>query len=120
MFSVESIRGAFMRKITAIPLVVLFGCLAGCCGVGSGVPNAAIPVVVDNGTQSRVLVPCTDDTLCVRNTYEVTKDVWCTEDRWFADQRCRRDYPVSYRSKNWEYETNKVEYIYMPRTLVVQ
>lgn len=81
---------------------------------------AASPVVIDNGTQSRILVPCTNDALCVRNTYEVAKDVWCPQNCLPGDYLCRRDYPVSYRSKNWEYETNRVEYIYMPRNLVVQ
>jgi hypothetical protein len=93
-------------------LLLLVAAITGGC--------VATPVVVDNGTQSRILVPCVNDTLCVRATYEVARDVWCPTDCVSGDVRCRRDYPVSYRSKNWEYETNRVEYIYLPRTLVVQ
>lgn len=103
--------------------IVLFGIavvLAGCCGVPVGVPNTATPVVVDNGTQARVLVPCSNDNLCVRNSYEIAKDVWCPDNCFTGGVCCQKDYPVSYRSKNWDYESNRVEYIYMPRTLVVQ
>lgn len=83
----------------------------------------ATPVVVDNGIQSRVIVPCTNDSLCVRNTYEVAKDVWCTHNsclQGYANFACCLDYPVSYRSKNWEYETDRFEYIYKSRNLVVR
>jgi len=99
-------------KISLGMLLLLMATIAGGC--------VATPVVVDNGTQSRIIIPCTNDALCVRNTYEIAKDVWCPQNCLPGDYRCRRDYPVSYRSKNWEYETNRVEYIYMPRNLVVQ
>ena len=99
-------------KISLGMLLLLMATIAGGC--------VATPVVVDNGTQSRIIIPCTNDALCVRNTYEIAKDVWCPQNGLPSDYRCRRDYPVSYRSKNWEYETNRVEYIYMPRNLVVQ
>lgn len=100
-----------MRVCLVLAAVLMATIMAGC---------VATPVTVDNGTQSRILVPCTNDALCVRNTYEVAKDVWCPQNCLPGDDLCRRDYPVSYRSKNWEYETNRVEYIYMPRNLVVQ
>lgn len=100
-----------MRIYLVILLLLTVTVLSGCM---------ATPVVVDNGTQTRLLVPCTDDTLCVRNTYEIAKDVWCPPSCSPGDYRCLRDYPVSYRSKSWEYETNRVEYIHMPRKLVVQ
>jgi len=100
-----------MRAYLVFLLLLMSVITAGC---------VATPVVVDNGTQSRILIPCTNDTLCVRATYEIARDVWCPTDSMLGDYRCHRDYPVSYRSKNSEYETNRVEYIYLPRTLVVQ
>ena len=99
-------------KICLGMLLLLMATIAGGC--------VAKPVVVDNGTQSRIIIPCTNDALCVRNTYEIAKDAWCPQNCLPGDYNCRRDYPVSYRSKNWEYETNRVEYIYTPRNLVVQ
>lgn len=100
-----------MRICLGMLLLLMATIMGGCI---------ARPVVVDNGTQSRIIIPCTNDALCVRNTYEIAKDVWCPQSCLPGDYLCRRDYPVSYRSKNWEYETNRVEYIYMPRNLVVQ
>lgn len=77
----------------------------------AGCANGAKPVVIDNGTQSRMLVPCTNDNLCVRSGYEVAKDAWCTSSCAVGERCCAQDYPVSYRSKSWEYESNRVEYI---------
>ena len=66
--------GGNMKVLQGIVLLGAVVALAGCCGVPLGVPNTATPVVVDNGTQARVLVPCSNDNLCVRNTYEIAKD----------------------------------------------
>ncbi len=70
----------------------------------------ATPLVIDNGTQSRVFTPCTNNNLCFRDTYHVTWDNGCS----FYGQ----DYPVSYRSKQSEYESNRVEYILLPQNTV--
>lgn len=45
-------------------LIVLLGAVSGC----------AKPVVIDNGTQSRVFIPCTNDNLCFKDTYNVAWD----------------------------------------------
>ena len=91
---------AFLFLVAAVVASTLFGCA-----------NGARPVMVDNGTQSRMLIPCTNDNLCVRSGYEVAKDAWCSKGCAAGDKCCNQDYPVSYRSKNWEYESNRYEYI---------
>lgn len=65
------------------------------------------PVVIDNGTRSRILTPCTTDSLCFRDGYEVAWDNWCPD--------AVADYPVSYRVKQSEYLSDRVEYILQPR-----
>jgi hypothetical protein len=88
-----------MRK--SVLLLVLPCFLFGCY---------ATPLVIDNGTQSRVFTPCTNNNLCFRDTYNVT---------WDNGHSCYgRDYPVSYRSKQSEYESNRVEYILLPQNSV--
>jgi hypothetical protein len=93
-----------MRLVSAGLLLIVIFVLAGCASKST--------VVVDNGVQSRVLVPCNDDALCVRSAYDVAIDMWCP-------QGCK-DYPVSYRTKQWEYESSRVEYIYLPRVISVK
>lgn len=84
-----------------LPMFLILFCfvISGCC---------ATPLVIDNGTQSRVFTPCTNDNLCFRDTYNVTWDNSCS----FYGQ----GYPVSYRSKQSEYESNRVEYILLPQS----
>ena len=77
-------------------------CCASCC---------AKPVVIDNGVHTRVFTPCTDNNLCFRDTYNIAWDSWCTYGG--------HDYPVSYRTKQTEYESGKVEYILMPKSMIV-
>lgn len=86
-------------------LLLLTVAICGACA-----PQSTL--VVDNGVQSRVLVPCNDDALCVRGSYDVALDTWCP-------QGCK-DYPVSYRTKQWEYESSRVEYVYLPRIISVR
>jgi hypothetical protein len=81
--------------------VFLISLVSGCC---------ATPLVIDNGNQSRVFTPCTNDGLCFRDTYNVAWDSSCSTD-------CR-DFPVSYRTKQTEYESNKVEYILLPKSIM--
>jgi hypothetical protein len=75
----------------------------------SFISGCATPLIIDNGNQSRVFTPCTNNDLCFRDTYNVAWDNWC-------QYNCR-DYPVSYRSKQSEYESNKVEYILLPKSV---
>lgn len=77
-------------------LVILLGSIPGC----------AKPLVIDNGVQSRVFTPCTNDNFCFRDTYNIAWDSWCP--------MTERDYPVSYRTKQREYESNRIERILMP------
>jgi hypothetical protein len=79
--------------------IALMSTISGCC---------ATPVVMDNGNQSKVFVPCTDNNLCFRDSYSVA---------WDNSHSCyERDYPVSYRAKQSEYESNRVEYILLPKS----
>jgi len=82
-----------------ISLIALSCAISGC----------ATPLVIDNGKQTRVFTPCTNDNLCFRDTYNVLWDNWCPNSP--------ADYPISYRSKQTEYESNKVEYILLPNTV---
>ena len=78
------------------------------------------PLMLDNGVQQRVFTPCTDDKLCFRDTYDVSWDTWRNWCNW-CDQgevSSRRDFPVTYRTKQMEYESRKVEYIYSPRNYI--
>lgn len=83
--------------------MVLLGAISGCC---------AKPVVIDNGTQSRVFIPCTNDNLCFKDTYNVVWDKGCSS--------AYRDYPISYRTKQSEYESNRVEYLLLPTSVVME
>ena len=87
-----------MKRLLSI--LVLLGAVSGC----------AKPVVIDNGTQRRVFIPCTNDNLCFKDTYNVAWDNWCPS--------IYRDYPVSYRTKQSEYESNRVEYLLLPTSVV--
>lgn len=74
-------------------------------GLSSG---CATPLVIDNGTQTRVFTPCTNDNFCFRNTYNIAWDTGHTFNN--------RDYPVTYRTKQTEYESNRVEYLLLPQS----
>lgn len=78
----------------------------------ASVSGCARPVIIENGTQSRVFTPCTNDNLCIRDSYNVAWDSFCYRDS--------RDYPVTYRSKQYEYESNRVEYILLPENALAQ
>lgn len=52
------------------------------------------------------------------NSYEISKSAWCSSNNATSDVRCQHDYPVSYRTKQWDDESNRVEYIYTPRNMV--
>ena len=76
------------------------------------------PLMLDNGVQQRVFTPCTDDRLCFRDTYDVSWDSWCNWCNWCnqGEQFSRRDFPVTYRTKQLEYESRKIEYVYTPKS----
>ena len=83
-----------MKKLLC--LIFLLGSVTGC----------ARPLMIDNGIQSRVFTPCTNDNLCIRDSYNIAWDYTCSSS--FPD------YPVSYRTKQSEYQSNRVEYILRP------
>ena len=74
--------------------------------------GCATPLIIDNGNQRRVFIPCTNDNLCFRDTYNIVWDNWCPNNY--------RDYPVSYRTKQSEYESSKVEYILLPKSIMTE
>ena len=87
-----------MKRFTLFLLLTCF--MTGC----------ATPLVIDNGTQSRIFTPCTNDALCFRDSYHIA---------WDNGYPCGlQDFPVSYRSKQTEYESNHVEYILLPHSAV--
>ncbi len=65
--------------------------------------------VIDNGvqTQPATSTPCQNYNPCLRDTYNVVWDNWCPFN-------CP-DFPVSYRSKKYESDSEKVEYIMLSR-----
>lgn len=77
-------------------LIFLMGAVSGC----------ATPLVIDNGAQSRVFTPCTSDNLCMRDGYAIAWDYAC--------RGSLPNYPVSYRVKQSEYESDRVEFILTP------
>ena len=87
-----------MNKILwCIGLIACVSVLASCC---------ATPVVVEDGVRSRVFIPCTQDNLCFRNTYGVTRD-----------NSCNSDYPVAHRNNDSVYDSTRYEWIYQPRAI---
>jgi hypothetical protein len=74
------------------------------------VAGCATPVVIDNGTQTKVFTPCNNDGLCFKDSYHVAWDN--------GYQSGCQDFPISYRSKQSEYESNRVEYILLPQAEV--
>ena len=76
--------------------------------LSSAISGCAIPIAIDNGNNRRVFTPCTNDSLCFRDAYHVVWDNWC--------QNGTNDFPVSYRAKQTEYLSDRVEYIFLPNT----
>lgn len=64
------------------------------------------PVEIEDGVRSRVFTPCTQDNLCFRNTYGVARDLYCG------------DYPVTYRSNDYEFESKRYEWIHQSHEVV--
>ena len=85
--------------IRLIYLILLSSFISGC----------ATPVVIDSGNGIKIFTPCTTDDLCARDAYGVAWDDW-----YFGSLR---DYPVSYRTKQFEYESNKAEFILLPTSM---
>lgn len=76
--------------------------------LSSAISGCAIPIAIDNGNNRRVFTPCTNDDLCFRDAYTVAWDNW--------SQSTSNDFPVSYRTKQTEYISKKIEYIFVPGT----
>lgn len=76
----------------------------------SSLSGCATPVIIDNGSQSRVFTPCTNDHLCFRDTYNVAWDNWCPN--------VERDYPVSYRTKQSVLDSDRTEFILLRRSFI--
>jgi len=94
-----------MKSMQCFCLVLLLtGFVAGCAAMHR-------PVELYNGVNHRVIAPCTNDNLCFRDTHDVAWDSWCNWNPW-EPVAARHDYPVSYRTKQSEYETKRTEYIY--------
>lgn len=83
-------------------LIALAGFVSGC----------AKPMIIGNDTQTRVFTPCTNDNLCFRDSYNIAWDYTCLTNV--------SDYPVSYRSKQFEYQSNRVEYILKQKSDMVE
>ena len=79
-----------------VGLILLMGAVSGC----------ATPLIVDNGAQSRVFIPCANDSLCIRDSYSIAWDYTCSG--------MYPDYPISHRSKQSEYQSDRVEFILTP------
>ncbi len=78
-----------LQSLLLLSLMVLL--LAGC----------ATSTVLSDGTRTKVFTPCTNNTVCLtENLYDI---VW--------DRTCA-DYPISYRAKNYQYDSMRTEYIY--------
>jgi hypothetical protein len=90
-------QGGLMKRLLCF--IILSCTVSGCA--------TSTPFVIDNGTRSRVFIPCTTDSLCFRDGYDIVWDNWCPD--------AVADYPVSYRVKQSEYLSDRVEYILKPR-----
>ena len=86
-----------MRDLKKLFLLSLIGILMTGC---------ATSTVLSDGTRTKVLTPCSNNTVCLtENLYDI---VW--------DRNCA-DYPISYRAKNYEYDSMRTEYIYRQTVL---
>lgn len=77
-----------------------------------GISGCARPVIIGNDTHSRVFTPCANDSLCFRDTYNIAWDSTCSHSL--------PDFPVSYRSKQSEYQSSRVEYILKPNPVELE
>lgn len=67
---------------------------AGCHGAGH-------TTVVDDGIRSKIFSPCANNSICFAdNLYAINWDNSCA------------DYPVSYRAKQYGFETTRTEYVH--------
>ena len=80
--------------------------------LSSSISGCATPLIIENGNQSRIFTPCTSDDLCFRDGYQVAWDNW--------SPGRSRDYPVSYRANQYEYLSNKAEYILVPDSVTME
>ena len=87
--------------ISSVAIVLLVGC-------------STKPVVTEDQAVKRTEVIVIQGT----NSYEVSKSAWCSSNNVKPGVQCQHDYPVSYRTKQWDDESNRVEYIYTPRNMV--
>ncbi len=76
--------------------------------VSSIISGCTTPLLIDNGAHSKVFIPCENEIFCFRDTYNIAWDNWCPNS-------CR-NFPVSYRSKHSDYESNHTEYLLTPKT----
>jgi len=68
--------------------------------------GCAKPVMVTDGVHRRAFIPCEKDELCIRNTYGISRDYYCS------------DFPVAYRNNDSEYNAKRYEWIYQPKEIV--
>jgi hypothetical protein len=71
------------------------------------ISGCTTPLLIDNGAQSKVFIPCENEIFCFRDAYNIAWDNWCPNSF--------RDFPVSYRSKHSDYESIFTEYILVPK-----
>lgn len=81
-------------------------CLLGLLILAGSLSSCATPVTVTDGVHSRAFIPCANDELCIRNTYGISRDYYCS------------DFPVSYRNNDAEYNSKRYEWIYQPKNIV--
>jgi hypothetical protein len=74
--------------------------LIGAVGMLTMLAGCAAPVHLSDGMNERVFTPCTDDAFCFRNSYGVAREHNCNE------------FPVTFRNNEFEYKSNKYEWIY--------
>ena len=84
-----------MKRLKLFGAVAFITMLGGC----------ASPVSFSDGLRNRVFIPCTDDAFCFRNTYGIAQERNCNE------------FPVTFRNNEYEYRSNKYEWIYQTKEL---
>ncbi len=110
-----------MKRTLVLSAVIMAACtITGCTSSlfpfsshrGGG--ETRTEVYLDGGTGQRMFSPCSDSRQCYRETYDLAWDSWCSSCN-YSDIRCRPSVPVTYRSKQVEYDGNRVEYVFTPR-----
>ena len=80
-------RIIYMLLLLSLMMIFLVGC--------------ATSTVLSDGTRTKIFTPCTNSTVCLtENFYDIVWDNTCA------------DYPISYRAKNYEFNSLRTEYIY--------